>query len=477
MSVKRDRLRPWAYAKPVVDAALVALAFVLAYYVRYRLQWWREVEPTFYVPLSRYVPSMLGLVALIVLFLAAEGAYRHARGRRYVEEMIVVFRGVILGIATMTIIVFFATPSYYSRLILGYTGVACVLLLGVGRAVEQTALARLRQRGVGVASLLVVGADDVGRSVMQTICARPDLAYRIVGFLDDDPARAACDIGRFPALGGTDRLGEMLGHSQVDTVIVTLPWDRPRQIRQIVETCRAHGVRVQVVPDMFQMSVARVAVEDLGGIPLLSLREPSLQTWRRIAKRVMDVCIAATGLVVLSPLMGLIALAIRLDSPGPIIFRQRRVGRGGRAFTLFKFRSMFEGAEQKVATLKSQNQADGPIFKLKDDPRCTRVGKWIRRASLDELPQLWNVLCGDMSLVGPRPPLESEVSGYAPWHRRRLDALPGITGLWQVSGRSELTFDEMVLLDIYYIENWSPALDLRILLRTVPTVLKGTGAY
>lgn len=138
---------------------------------------------------------------------------------------------------------------------------------------------------------------------------------------------------------------------------------------------------------------------------------------------------------------------------------------------------MRDGADRQVTTLRGQNQADGPLFKLRDDPRCTRVGRWIRRTSMDELPQLWNVLVGEMSLVGPRPALESEVDAYAPWHRRRLDALPGMTGLWQVSGRSELTFDEMVLLDIYYIENWSPTLDLRILLRTVPTVIKGTGAY
>jgi exopolysaccharide biosynthesis polyprenyl glycosylphosphotransferase len=477
MSAGHGRLHPWTLAKPAVDAILVALAFVLAYYVRYQLQWWREVEPTYYVPLSRYVPSMFGLAALVVLFLATEGAYRRPRGRRYVDEMILVFRGAILGIAAMTIIAFFATPSYYSRLIIGYTGVASVALLSVARAVEQIVLARLRKRGVGVASLLVVGADDVGRSIMQTICARPDLAYRIVGFLDDDPARAQNDIGRFPALGGTDRLGDVLQDSHVDTVIVTLPWDRPRQIRQIVGLCQEYGVRVQVVPDMFQMSMARVAVEDLGGIPLLSLREPSLRTWQKLTKRAIDVSIAGTGLIVLSPLLALVALAIKLDSPGPVVFRQRRVGKGGRPFTLLKFRSMFEGAEQEVVSLREQNDAGGPIFKLRQDPRRTRIGKWIRRTSVDELPQLWNVLLGEMSLVGPRPPLESEVSGYEPWHRRRLDALPGMTGLWQVSGRSELTFDEMVLLDIYYIENWSPTLDLRILLRTLPTVVRGTGAY
>ena len=467
----------WGVAKLVVDAVLVALGFMLAYVVRYRWQWWREVELPFHVPLVRYVPSIAGLVALIILSLAAEGAYRPQRGRRLVEEMIIAFRGVLLGIATMTVVIFFSTPSYYSRLIFGYTGVTCLLFLGVARITEQQTLAKLRQRGVGVASVLVVGADEVGRSVMRTLYARPELGYQIVGFLDDDPDRAESDIGRFAALGGTDRLRAVLGDARIDAVIVTLPWEQNRQIQQIVEVCRAYRVPVQVVPDVFQISMARVAVDDLGGIPVLSLREPSLRAWQFLFKRAMDVVVASTTLVVLLPLWALVALAIRLDSPGPVIYRQRRVGRAGRSFTLLKFRSMRDGADKDVSILRSQNQADGPLFKLREDPRCTRLGRWIRRTSMDEIPQLWNVLMGEMSLVGPRPALESEIADYAPWHRRRLDALPGMTGLWQVSGRSELTFDEMVLLDIYYIENWSPTLDLRILLRTVPTVLKGTGAY
>ena len=194
-------------------------------------------------------------------------------------------------------------------------------------------------------------------------------------------------------------------------------------------------------------------------------------------KRAIDVIVAASGLIVLSPLLMLIALAIKLESPGPVIFRQVRVGKGGRHFTVHKFRSMRETAEQERAALLSQNEASGPLFKMKDDPRRTRVGALIRRLSLDELPQLYNVLLGEMSLVGPRPPLPSEVEQYQDWHMKRLETWPGITGLWQVSGRSDLSFDEMVLLDIYYVENWSLLLDLQIAFRTIPTLILGTGAY
>jgi exopolysaccharide biosynthesis polyprenyl glycosylphosphotransferase len=186
---------------------------------------------------------------------------------------------------------------------------------------------------------------------------------------------------------------------------------------------------------------------------------------------------ASVGLVLGAPFLTLISLAIRLDSPGPVIFRQTRVGAGGKWFEMYKFRSMRQGAEAELEELRDLNEADGPLFKIYDDPRLTRVGRFLRHTSLDELPQFLNVLRGEMSLVGPRPPLPAEVDGYVEWHKKRLEVRPGMTGLWQVSGRSMLSFDEMVLLDIYYIENWSLWLDLKILLRTVPQVLFGNGAY
>jgi exopolysaccharide biosynthesis polyprenyl glycosylphosphotransferase len=196
-----------------------------------------------------------------------------------------------------------------------------------------------------------------------------------------------------------------------------------------------------------------------------------------LLKRLIDIAFSFFGLLFGAPLLALIALAIKLDSPGPILFRQERVGKGGRRFVCYKFRSMVEGAEEQKASLRGLNEADGPIFKMKDDPRVTRMGRWLRRFSLDELPQLYNVLRGEMSLIGPRPPLPEEVAQYQAWHMRRLEVSPGITGLWQVSGRSELPFDEMVLLDIYYAEQWSPALDMKIFLRTIPKLIFGDGAY
>jgi lipopolysaccharide/colanic/teichoic acid biosynthesis glycosyltransferase len=191
----------------------------------------------------------------------------------------------------------------------------------------------------------------------------------------------------------------------------------------------------------------------------------------------VDVTFSLCFLVLAAPVLGLIALAIKLDSPGPAIFGQQRIGKGGKPFTLYKFRSMIADADTWKEQLRGLNEADGPLFKIKGDPRCTPVGRWLRRLSLDELPQLYNVLLGEMSLVGPRPALAAEVAKYQAWHMRRLEIAPGITGLWQVSGRSDLLFDEMALLDIYYAEQWNPALDFQIFMRTLPTVLFGAGAY
>jgi exopolysaccharide biosynthesis polyprenyl glycosylphosphotransferase len=312
---------------------------------------------------------------------------------------------------------------------------------------------------------------------MRNIIAQPELGYRIVGFLDDDPAKGSSDIGPIKALGSADNLPQAIVEQNIDQVIITLPWQYHRKVMRLVTESHNAGVRARVVPDLFQLSLGGVDVEAINGIPLISIKESSLTGLNRASKRVFDL-IAATLMMILSaPLWGLVALAIKLDSPGPVFFRQARAGRDGKPFTVFKFRSMRQDAEAELAKLRAQNEASGPMFKIRDDPRRTRVGQFIRKHSLDELPQFINVLRGEMSLVGPRPALLSEVVQYQDWHRKRLEVQPGIAGLWQVSGRSDLSFDEMAMLDIYYVENWSLGMDMRILLRTAPQLIFGDGAY
>jgi exopolysaccharide biosynthesis polyprenyl glycosylphosphotransferase len=336
---------------------------------------------------------------------------------------------------------------------------------------------RLRRRGLAVDRLLIVGAGEVGRTVMRNIVAQPSLGYHIVGFVDDDPEKGKTDIGRFQALGNTANIPRLVKEMVIDEVIITLPWMYHRKIVSIIAQCEREQVRVRIVPDIFQMTLSHLDTVDLGGIPMIGVKEISISGSQRIFKRVMDVVVSAVAIIVALPIFFLIGLAIKLDSSGPAVFSQIRVGKNEQLFACFKFRSMRTGADEEKEGLLDQNEAEGPIFKMKEDPRITRVGRFLRRTSLDELPQFFNILMGHMSLVGPRPAIPAEVQRYQPWHKRRLEVAPGLTGLWQVSGRSELTFDEQVLLDIYYIENWSPVLDLQILLRTMPKVLLGEGAY
>jgi exopolysaccharide biosynthesis polyprenyl glycosylphosphotransferase len=236
-------------------------------------------------------------------------------------------------------------------------------------------------------------------------------------------------------------------------------------------------VRARFVPDLLQMSLSQVDTDVLEGIPLIGMKETRLTGWKIALKRLIDIAGSSAMLLLLSPLLSVIGVAIKLDSPGRVLFTQTRLGRGERPFTCYKFRSMWEHAEEARPELSGLNEIAGPIFKIREDPRVTRVGRIIRRFSLDELPQLVNVFRGDMSLVGPRPPLPSEVEVYEDWHHERLRIPSGMTGLWQVMGRSDLTFDEMVMLDLYYAENWSLWLDFKILLRTIPTILFARGAY
>jgi exopolysaccharide biosynthesis polyprenyl glycosylphosphotransferase len=236
-------------------------------------------------------------------------------------------------------------------------------------------------------------------------------------------------------------------------------------------------VPVRVVPDVFQQRMGRVDLDTLSGIPLIGTAPVRLSQGAFLVKRVIDLGISILAIPFMLVLFAIVALLIRLDSPGPVIFKQQRVGKDGQLFCVLKFRSMVAGAEQMQSDLEALNEADGPLFKVKRDPRVTRVGRWLRRTSIDELPQLINVIRGEMSIVGPRPGTPEEVAQYEPWQMQRISVLPGITGLWQVSGRSDVPFEEMVLLDIFYIENWSLDLEIRILLQTIPYVLLGHGAY
>jgi exopolysaccharide biosynthesis polyprenyl glycosylphosphotransferase len=465
-------------AVTVSDVLLINLAFAIAYWLRYDLQWFASVDEANFVPYRAFIPISLTLTVLLLGIYKLNGVYNQPRGASWFDEVYRLMTGTATGIIVMVfVIVFLFRPLFFSRLIFFYAGVLITILLSASRLVKRMVRNRLRQKGLGVDRLLIVGAGEVGRTVMRHVVAQPSLGYHVIGFVDDDPDKGATDIGRFQAMGSTANLPRLVKELAIDEVIITLPWMYHRKIVSIIAQCEREQVRVRIVPDMFQMTLSHLDVEDLSGIPMIGVRDISISSGRMLFKRTVDVAISLLGLILLFPFFLLLALIIRLDSPGPVLFTQIRVGKGERLFACYKFRSMYHGADEEKEKLMDRNEAKGVFFKIRDDPRITKAGRFLRRLSLDELPQLFNVLMGHMSVVGPRPAPPSEVQRYQPWHKRRLEVAPGITGLWQVSGRSELSFDEMVLLDLYYIENWSPLLDLQILLRTAPKVILGHGAY
>jgi exopolysaccharide biosynthesis polyprenyl glycosylphosphotransferase len=468
------------WATIITDILLVNLAFLMAYVVRYVWQWLRPV--TFYDPYRDYLGQQLVLTILLALAYRSTGVWRRRRGESWLDEAARIATATAAGITLMMAVTFFLQPSPFSRLLIFWALLFIVLFIGAARLARRLLLSLLYRRGIGVDRAMVVGAGETGRSVIRTLLARPDLGFAVVGYLDDGREENNVGLGRIPRLGDLTDLDRRLTElAPMHSVFIALPGDMHPQLLSLLQVCQQRGVRAQVVPDLLQLSLNRVEFTNMAGVPLLGMRDMAafghISTSGRIVKRALDLAI----IIILAPLtllvMGLIALLIKLDSPGPVFYASPRVGRNGHEFMMHKFRSMVAGADEQKEGLWALNEADGPLFKIRQDPRLTRAGRFIRRLSLDELPQVYNVLLGQMSLVGPRPPLPEEVRLYKSWHRQRLAVVGGMTGLWQVSGRSDLTFDELCLLDIYYIENWTIGLDVRILLQTIPRLLSGKGAY
>ncbi len=477
-------MRDWTLifrrAMPALDILLVLIAFRLAYTLRYELQIPIAVEKTFLTNASfePFLPYAVLYALWLVVTWPVAGLYRERRGRSWFEEVYGIINGATNATVVVMALTFLLQPEVFSRLMILQATALVVAFLAAERLIYRVLRQQLRARGIAVERVLIVGAGDMGRTVLSAIIARPDLGYVPIGYLDDRPERGQVNMGRVRGLGDLTQLDCLLEEHAADLVIITLPWTSRQKIVDMVALCDQYGTAVRLVPDLFQLSMSQVSIENLEGIPLLGLSTKTRMTrTKQWLKRAIDLALIVISAPVSLSLAIIAAIAIKLDSPGPVLFRHRRVGKDGREFDMFKFRSMCDGADQMRDALIRQTGVDPKRPKWENDPRITRVGKWLRRTSVDELPQLINVLRGEMSIVGPRPPTPDEVVHYEAWHRQRLNTFPGVTSLWQVSGRSKVPFEEQCLLDIYYIENWSIGLDMQIMLRTIPNVLLGNGAY
>jgi exopolysaccharide biosynthesis polyprenyl glycosylphosphotransferase len=484
----------------ITDVALAILSFTLAFYLRHHdqvihrtpqgvLAWSREFAP--------YALLLPLVIPIRLLLLRYYDLYRIRGEFSFVEDMARVFRATAIG----SLLIVAATFMYrggvayrafsYSRGVFLVDFLLTLVSIGSLRMLLRAGQVMARRRGVNLIPTLIVGRGPEAVLCIREMRARPELGYRVIGIVDNENVGAAAgsSFEGVPVIGDLRSLPEAIRDSGANEVIISDPNVPGEALFEVmIQTGRHRGVEFRVAPTLLNCLPSKTEIDQVGSLPMVTLFRSPLSNTARIAKRGSDLIIAALALAVLSPLWLLIALLIKLDSRGPVFYKQERVGMDGRVFLFYKFRTMRAGTDDSkhrefqrryISGQPDSNQGDDqrPAYKLRADDRVTRLGQVLRRMSIDELPQLFNVLRGDMSVVGPRPPIPYEVESYELWHRKRLDMKPGITGLWQVSGRNRLPFDEMVRMDLYYIENWSLLLDVKIILQTLPVMWRGEDAY
>jgi exopolysaccharide biosynthesis polyprenyl glycosylphosphotransferase len=446
--------------KVLADALIIVVSFVIAYYLRFKVMVF--ITPSSIPIFEKYLSILVFVTLLWLAVFKLIGLYENKKYTAFVDEIAVLFWGISVSTLLLLGLLFLYRELWFSRLVILNVWWIAFLLMGALRLLILFLGRLAHYRGLGIRSILILGAGEIGQTLAGKMQKDSGLGYRVVGLMDNVTL---------------PRVREVIQQEKVDEVIFASTEIPPEQTLDIITECERFGVEFKIVPGILELIASRVDVDELAGIPLLTVSEIRLKGVNAFLKRTMDILLAALGLIILSPLLLAAALLVKLTSRGPVFYTQARVGLDGKTFSIFKFRSMIVGADNLISQIEDRSEVEGHLFKIKDDPRITPLGKFMRRFSIDELPQLLNVFFGQMSLVGPRPPLPREVVKYNSWQKKRLRVRPGITGPWQVSGRSHLPFDDMVRLDIYYIENWSLWLDLKILLRTIPVVLSCSGAY
>lgn len=494
----KENWRVISFLERLGDNLIVVIAFLIAYYGRDSLLFWDSYFDwglpfggAQLAPLSEYIFILLVSLASYATVLQMLGAYSSMRFSSHLRLAAISIISSVIVFFLLAAILFTLKIDLSRSFILLF----CVLV-SLSLAAERFLMIRLlrwwRRRGLNFRSILIVGVSEQALKLAKKIADRPELGIRIRGFValapDDDfsllqvhdfrVALRQQRIARVPRIFlGVSGFRRLLGRHAIDELIFTDVTEVMGQVEEMILLCSEQGIRTTIAADLFSLGMVKSAISYFDDMPLIHFQTPPGDSWELAVKRALDIFVSALLLCLLSPFFLLIALLIKLTSKGPVLFIQKRVGLNGRIFNMYKFRSMLTDAKELFAQLKEHNEMQGPVFKMKNDPRVTAIGRFLRRFSLDELPQLWNVFIGDMSLVGPRPPIPGEVNAYERKSRRRLSMRPGLTCTWQVSGRNEIKdFSTWVKMDLEYIDNWSLVRDFVLLIRTIPAVLLGTGA-
>jgi exopolysaccharide biosynthesis polyprenyl glycosylphosphotransferase len=457
----------------IADAMIIILGGYLAAYIR-----WRISDYTWSVDSEVHIGLILFLMFVNNFVMGGMGLYSDKRSpsilftlKRIASSVFIVFS--ILSVVLVSIKLHDISRSF----LLMY---ALIMLTGffISRLILEFLFSRTQTNGFNSRKIIIVGTGPRAESVYNALMNQKSWGHQVVGLIKpDEKEHVLCD--KIPCLGTLDDFGKILAQKSVDEVIFALEPDCARDIKDILGLCEKFGLGYKIIPALYNpKSLYLLQVEHIQGIPTISKQMVSIDAAGLFYKRLVDFGMGLLGMIIFLVMYPFVALAIKLESPGPVLFRQKRVGQNGRIFDIYKFRTMNMDAEKQKNELMAKNVMQGLMFKVENDPRMTRVGKFLRKTSLDEIPQFINVIKGEMSLVGTRPPTLDEVEKYEPWHRRRISMKPGITGLWQVSGRNKITdFNEVVKLDLKYIDHWRFANDIKIILQTIWVVLRRKGAF
>lgn len=461
------------------DAIIIVAAFWISYYLKFPVEKMlvSQIDVLGLYPLMTYINLLPWVIAIWISSLYFIGSYQTFRAKNISQIVTDLMKGFAVSFTLFGGIVFILKLHYLSRIFIGLVFALSLLFLSIARVIFVTALFYFRKKGYNFRELLVIGTGKRAQNFLSLIKKHPEWGFKVVGLVDEHPELQGTKVMGLPVIGKLTDIPDILEQHIVDEVIILVPRSWLSKMEEAILYCENLGKRVSIAVDLFNPQFSKITQTKIHALPFLTFETTTDKLWQLLLKRIADFFFCAVGLIILSPILLLVAFLIKKTSPGPILFIQKRSTLNGRIFSLYKFRTMEVNAEAKLETLKKHNEMSGPVFKMKKDPRVTPLGYWLRKFSIDEFPQLWNVLKGDMSLIGPRPPIPAEVKKYEPWQRRRLSMLPGISGLWQVNGRNKISdFDQWMKLDLEYIDTWSLWLDLKIFLKTIPVVIFGIGA-
>jgi exopolysaccharide biosynthesis polyprenyl glycosylphosphotransferase len=453
----------------ISDAVILTASFLLAYFIRNQFL---KLNP-----IDQYLGLFIVFSLIWLVVLNSLGMYRSFRTREIKEAFIILLQAAVFSFVFFASFLYLFKIEGVSRILITLFLMIGTVLLGLKKIVMMWAFRYLRDRGLNFRNILLVGTGPRAQHFMKLIESHPEWGLRIIGLVDQEKSLVYKMIREYKVLGTLNDIPDIIHNNVVDEIVFVVPGLWLQKIQHIIHQCETEGIKVNVAVDVYNPEFSRMKLSRFYSFPILSFESTPDKLGHLLIKRIFDTIFSTIIIAVLSPLFLAVALLIKWTSPGPILYKQLRCGLNGRKFLLYKFRTMEIDAEKKLKDLLRFNEMQGPVFKIQDDPRITPIGKFLRRFSLDEIPQFFNVIKGDMSLVGPRPPLPSEVELYDDWHRRRLRMRPGITCLWQINGRNKITdFNEWANLDLEYIDHWSLGLDFKIFFKTIPVVLTGAGA-